>query len=100
MTPSPSLGERQMTQTPLTDAEAREGQLFLARLGWFTERSHWVSDDFARSLERQLSECQAALREVASSGVEYDGALGYVTVQVNRSTWESLAALAAKGEKE
>lgn len=45
-----------------------------------------------------VREAAERLREVASAGVEFDDErLDYVTVQIDRETWNAVRALAARG---
>lgn len=49
----------------------------------------------AAAVRAERDRYREALREVAASGVEFDDArVGYVTVQIDRPTWQDVQALA------
>ena len=66
------------------------------RQKWVARRDAWLaaSQERVRELEMRDEAWESTMREIANSGVEFeDERVGYVTVQIDRDIWLSLAAL-------
>lgn len=49
-------------------------------------------------LKRRAAKLRNLVHEVANAGVEWDGAQGYVTVQIDRDTWREVRQVARQAE--